>query len=142
MSPPLPRQYFMSVAKTLQKAVTYRNLVTAHLGEVKAAEIVSEMADFLVRHERISWSFCTGRIKNRLIISLRSTNSKAEAGLLVQKLVKNSKNVGGHGMSAGGFIDINGMNQNDLQIIENKMSKAFAELQNYSNPEWKSLITV
>jgi nanoRNase/pAp phosphatase (c-di-AMP/oligoRNAs hydrolase) len=142
MTPRLPRQYFISVAKTLQKAVTYKNLVTAHLGDVKSVEIVSEMADFLVRQERISWSLCTGRIKNRLIISLRSTNSKAEAGLFVQKLVKNSKNVGGHGMSAGGFIDINGLTQNDLEILENKMSKAFAELHNSTNPEWKSLINV
>jgi nanoRNase/pAp phosphatase (c-di-AMP/oligoRNAs hydrolase) len=140
MTPQLPRQYFLSVAKTLQKAVTYRNLVTAHLGEVSSAEIISEMADFLVRHERISWSFCTGRFKNRLIISLRSRLPKSEAGKMVQKLVKNSKTVGGHGMSAGGYIDIKGRNNNDLEIIENTMSKNFAKLQNYNNPEWKPLL--
>jgi nanoRNase/pAp phosphatase (c-di-AMP/oligoRNAs hydrolase) len=140
MRPQLPRQYFLSVANTLKKAETYRNLVTAHLGEVNSAEIVSEMADFLVRHERISWSFCSGRLKDRLIISLRSRNPKAEAGKLVQKLVDNTKTVGGHGLSAGGFIEIGGMNKNDIEIIENMLSKKFAGLQNYNNPEWKPLL--
>ncbi len=142
MTPQLPRQYFLSVAKTLQKAVTYRNLVVAHLGDVTSAEIISEMADFLVRHDRISWSFCTGRLKNRLIISLRSRLSKSEAGKMVQKLVKNSRTVGGHGMSAGGYIDITGKNKNDLEIIENTMSKTFAKLNNYDNPEWKALLNI
>jgi hypothetical protein len=142
MIPQLPRQYFLSVAKALQKAVTYRNLVVAHLGDVTSAEIISEMADFLVRHERISWSFCTGRFKNRLIISLRSRIPKSEAGKMVQKLVKNSKTVGGHGMAAGGYIDINGKNKNDMEILENKMSKNFAKLQNYDNPEWKPLLNI
>jgi len=109
MVPPLPRQYYINVAKTLRKAVTYRNLICANLGDVSAAEIVSEMADFLVRHERISWSFCTGRYRDRLILSLRSTNTKADAGTLVKKLVENPNTVGGHGMSAGGYVDIQNM---------------------------------
>jgi len=140
MMPPLPRQYFISVARTLQEAETYRNLIQAHLGEIDSADIVPEMADFLVRHTRISWSLCTGRIKNRLIISLRSRNSKAEAGELVRKLVKNSKTVGGHGMFAGGFVDITGMKQNDIEILENQLSKEFAKFLNYDNPEWKTLL--
>lgn len=138
--PPLPRQYFISVAKTLQKAVTYRNLICAHLGELPTVEIVAEMADFLVRHERISWSLCTGRFRDRLILSLRTRNSKAEAGKLLQKLVDNSKTVGGHGMSAGGFIDISDMKKNDVDILENKISTEFAGLHNYDNPDWKSLL--
>jgi nanoRNase/pAp phosphatase (c-di-AMP/oligoRNAs hydrolase) len=141
MVPSLPRIYFMSVAKTLQKAVTYRNLICAHLGEVLSAEIVSEMADFLVRHERISWSFCTGRFKDRLIISLRSRNSKIMAGELVENLVKNTKNVGGHGRSAGGFIDISALRKNDIEILENTLARDFALLQNYDDPEWKLLLS-
>lgn len=139
MLPPLPRQYYLSVAKALQKAKTYRHLVCAHLGDVPSAEIVSEMADFLVRHERISWSLCTGRFKNKLIISLRSVNPKARAGVMAQKLVNNKRTAGGHGMYAGGFLDISTMKINDVQILENKMSKKFAELHNYDNPDWKSL---
>jgi nanoRNase/pAp phosphatase (c-di-AMP/oligoRNAs hydrolase) len=138
--PPLPRRYFISVATALRKAVTYRNLICAHLGDVPSAEIVSEMADFLVRHERIGWSLCTGRFKDRLIISLRSRNSKILAGELIQKLVNDTKNVGGHDRSAGGFINIQAINQNDIEILENTMSKNFAALQNYDDPDWKPLL--
>ncbi|MEJ2055905.1 MAG: DHH family phosphoesterase, partial [Calditrichaceae bacterium] len=138
--PSLPRQYYVSVAKTLRKAETYRNLICAHLGEVAAPEIVSEMADFLVRHERISWSFCTGRIKDKIILSLRSANPKAQAGRLIQKLVDNTHTVGGHGLYAGGFIDIGRLKDKDLNILENQMTKKFAELHNYKNPQWKPLL--
>ncbi len=140
MRPPLPRHYFISVAKTLQKTVTYRNLICAHIGDVPTVEIVSEMADFLVRHERISWCMCTGRFKDRLILSLRTRIANAEAGKLLQKLVRNSKTVGGHGMSAGGFIDISDMKKNDVDILENKIGTEFAGLHNYDNPDWKSLL--
>jgi hypothetical protein len=50
--------------------------------------------------------------------------------------------VGGHGMYVCGFIDINGRNNNDLEIIENTLSKNFAKLQNYNSPEWKPLLKI
>lgn len=138
--PALPKRYFSSVSKALQKAKSYRNLVIVHLGSTTSAEIVPEMADLLVRHERISWALGTGRFKGRLIISLRSRNTKARAGKLVRNLVKNSKTVGGHDTYAGGFVDISGMKENDIHILESTMSKNFAELHNYSNPTWKSIL--
>lgn len=140
--PPLPREYYLSVAKTLQKAVSYRNLIVAHLGEIPSAEIVPEMADFLVRHERISWSLCTGRLKDRLIISLRSRNAKAAAGKMLQEIVGNTRTVGGHGMFAGGFIDVSNMNKDDIQIMEATLSKKFAESHGYENPDWKPLFEI
>jgi nanoRNase/pAp phosphatase (c-di-AMP/oligoRNAs hydrolase) len=140
MMPPLPRQYFLSISRALREAKTYRNLILAHLGDIDSADIVSEMADFLVRHARISWSLCTGRFKNQLIISIRSRNAKAKAGELARKLVENSKTVGGHGMFAGGYIDVTGMKKNDIDILENNLSKNFAQLLNYDNPEWKTLL--
>ncbi len=139
--PQLPRQYYISVAKTLRNAVTYKNLLCAHLGEIDTAEIVAEMADFLVRHERISWSFCTGRFKGQLILSLRSRNSNAEAGNLVKKLVGNAKTVGGHGMSAGGFVEITRMKNDDIELLENRLRKEFAVLLNHIDPEWKRLLS-
>jgi nanoRNase/pAp phosphatase (c-di-AMP/oligoRNAs hydrolase) len=137
--PPLPREYFLSVSRTLQKAKTYRNLIRAHLGDITSAEIVPEMADFLVRHERISWSLCTGRFKDKLIISIRARTPKAQAGKLMLSLVRNSKTVGGHDTYAGGFLDISDMKKTDILILEDKMSKKFAELHNYNDPIWKSL---
>lgn len=138
--PPLPRPYFVSVAQTLQKAKTYRNLICVHLGDITSVEIVPEMADFLVRHERISWSLCTGRFKDKLIISLRSRAAKAEAGKLMRNLISNSRTVGGHDSFAGGFVDISEMKKNDIQIMENQISEKFAELHNYEDPDWKPLL--
>jgi len=138
--PALPKSYFLNVSKTLQKAKSYRNLILVHLGNTSSAEIVPEMADLLVRHERISWSLCTGRFKDRLVLSLRSRNTKAQAGKMVRGLVKSSKTVGGHDTYAGGYVDISDMKENDIIILENKMSKKYAELHNYEKPVWKPLL--
>ena len=78
--PKLPRTYFVLVARALEQAQLYRNLVCSHLGPVPTPEMVAEMADFLVRQERITWAFCTGRFKDSLILSLRTTNTDVNAG--------------------------------------------------------------
>ncbi|NIS37901.1 phosphoesterase, partial [Candidatus Saccharibacteria bacterium] len=59
--PKLPRSYFSTLAKALKKTYIYKNLICSHLGDVPNAEIVAEMADFLLRHERVGWSLCSGR---------------------------------------------------------------------------------
>jgi nanoRNase/pAp phosphatase (c-di-AMP/oligoRNAs hydrolase) len=140
MVPQLPRNYFIMVAKTLNKAVTYRNLICVHLNEVPTAEIVSEMADFMVRHERISWSLCTGKYKDQLIISLRSRNSGAQAGKVAKELVSNPKTVGGHGMIAGGYINIGDKKNKEIRALENRLSDDFADHFGYHNAVWKPLI--
>jgi nanoRNase/pAp phosphatase (c-di-AMP/oligoRNAs hydrolase) len=137
--PKLPRTYFITLAKALNRAATFRNLIQAHVGKVETPEIVAEIADFLVRHDRISWSICSGKFEKNLIISLRSTNPNANAGDIIKKLVSDPKTVGGHEMMAGGYIPLDGANQKELEEMENNLTKKFANLQGYEEPEWKSL---
>ena len=140
MLPQLPRNYFIMVAKTLNRAITHRNLICAHLNDVPTAEIIPEMADFLVRHKRISWSLCTGKFKDQLIISLRSRNQSANAGKVVKQLVSNPKTVGGHGMIAGGYINIADKKNMEIQALENKLTDDFAIHFGYHDAVWKPLI--
>jgi len=140
INPKLPHPHFVTLEKTLHKAVTYRNLICAHLGAVPSAEIVAEMADFLLRHQNISWSFCTGRFKKNMFLSLRSSNQKAKAGMLIKHLVDNPKNVGGHGMLAGGYIPLNSNKREELHQLEIQLSHKFTNLMGYHNVDWKPLI--
>jgi nanoRNase/pAp phosphatase (c-di-AMP/oligoRNAs hydrolase) len=143
--PSLPRSYFVMVAQALNKAKSFRNLICAHLGEISTPDIVSEMADFLLRHERIGWSLCTGRFEDDLIISLRSSNPKARAGKFVQRLIarriKAPRNkVGGHDMTAGGRIPLTRVAKNGVLDLENTLSQDFAGLKGYKEPDWKPLL--
>ncbi len=138
--PKLTKEYFKTLAKTLQNCYIYRQLMYSHLRDIPAAEIVSEMADFLLRLERVSWVMVTGRLKDQLIIALRSSNPSSKAGELVRKLAPDSNTVGGHDMIAGGYIQLDKGKKQELMELEINLSKKFANELGYEHVEWKSLL--
>ncbi|MEJ2633860.1 MAG: DHH family phosphoesterase [Calditrichia bacterium] len=138
--PKLQRTYFVVLARALNHTNTFRNLICAHLGEVPSAEIVSEIADFLLRYERMGWALCTGRFKNQLIISVRSANRKARAGKLVKHLVPDPNTVGGHDMIAGGFILMQDSDKKSTKDLEEQLMQNFARQLGYKKAEWKPLL--
>jgi nanoRNase/pAp phosphatase (c-di-AMP/oligoRNAs hydrolase) len=140
INPRLPQSYFVTMGATLRNAYIFRNLICTHLGDVPNAEMVAEMCDFLLRRERIGWVLCTGRFKDNLYISLRSYQSGAKAGKVISKLVHNTQNVGGHEMSAGGFIPLPNSQPEYLAELEQKLSEQFASLMGHSAAEWKRLL--
>lgn len=146
MHPSLPRSYFQAVAATLNRARTFRNLICAHLAEVPTPDIVPEMADFLLRVERIRWSLCTGIYKGELIISLRSSNPKAKAGRLVRRLfstrLKTGLNkVGGHDMSAGGRIPLEVFAEKNFRKLQAELSRDFARIVSNKEGQLKPLLS-
>jgi nanoRNase/pAp phosphatase (c-di-AMP/oligoRNAs hydrolase) len=138
--PSLPREYYLSLSRTLKKTLVFRHLILAHTGPVPTPEIVSEMADMLVRHKGISWSLVTGRFKDNLLLSIRSTNPHAKAGKLIKKLVPVSSNAGGHDSFAGGRISIDKLSGGEINTLEKKLTEKFAALMGYKQAEWKSLM--
>jgi len=138
--PKLPRSYFYKLANTLHCTVSFRNIICAHIGDVEVVETVAEMADLLLRHKHISWSLCTGRFNDELFLSLRSSNPKAKAGKLIQRIIRDRKNAGGHGMFAGGKMSIAIMSQDDIIQLEKKLSDELAKLLGYQNVKWNPLI--
>jgi nanoRNase/pAp phosphatase (c-di-AMP/oligoRNAs hydrolase) len=140
LSPKLSHSYFLALLATLRNARVFRNLICAHLGDVPHAEMVAEMCDFLLRRERISWVLCTGRFKDNLYLSLRASRKGAKAGKIIRKLVKNTKNVGGHEMSAGGFIPLENNLKGYLNELEAHLTIQFSTLMGYEAAVWKPLL--
>jgi len=140
LHPKLPRDYFINLARTLHRTIVFRHLICAHLGDIPAVEIVSEMADFLLRLERASWSFCTGRFKGQLILSVRTTNTNARAGKLVKQMVYDSRTVGGHDMIAGGYVDVEKLKAADIDKLEDELTQKFAAIRGFRDGTWKPLI--
>lgn len=138
--PSLSRSYFVTLANMLQNTRLFRHLSCSHLGKVVMPEIVAEMADLLMRQERISWVLCTGYFERTLYLSIRSTNAKAHAGKLIKKLVSDPNNAGGHEMFAGGKIELDSMSAEDIAALESKLTQDFARLLGHAEANWKPLI--
>jgi len=85
--PPRSDDYFTTVGRAIHNATVCGRVIGVDLGRIKTPDLVSQIADFLLSCHGKTWSICTGRYQGRLHISLRTSNVKAEAGRILQKLV-------------------------------------------------------
>ena len=104
-NPRLPLTYYSNLHEALENLVAVDSLIVSHLGTLEQPDIVPEIADLLLRLEGKTWSLCTGFFNDRLYLSIRTTNSRADAGSVMRRLVGRRGKGGGHGMMAGGWVD-------------------------------------
>jgi len=103
---PLPRTYFASLQEGISQAQIYGRISWTTLAEVEKPEMVAEIADLLLRIERVSWSFCMAGRGERLLISIRSCQQGARCGKLLAKIIGKRGKAGGHGSMAAGYMNI------------------------------------
>lgn len=135
----LPHYYFLQLGRALNNARIYRNLITSHLTTINHPEIVAEMADFFLKHDRIGTVLCSGLYKDTLVISIRTSSEKLNAGELISKLPLDRDNVGGHDTTAGGFVQLPKKNAEADELVETLVA-SFAELMGYDEPSWRPLL--
>lgn len=99
------REYFSVLARSLNTAMTNDTTVYSHLGEVDHPDYIHQIADLLLTCENIRWSLCTGWWGPVLYLSLRATNTRAKAGVMIRKLVGAHGKAGGHDTMAGGKME-------------------------------------
>jgi len=104
-SPRLPLAYFANLHEALESLEEYDSLIVSHLGRVDQPDIVPEIADLLLRLQGKTWSLVTGVFGERIYLSIRTTNPRAEAGALMHRLLGRRGKGGGHGRIAGGWVD-------------------------------------
>jgi nanoRNase/pAp phosphatase (c-di-AMP/oligoRNAs hydrolase) len=103
---PLPLSYFRNLHQGLESLETVENLIISHLGRVEQPDIVPEIADLLLRMDDKTWSLCTGLFGERVYLSVRTSNPRADAGHLMRRIVGRRGKGGGHGTTAGGWVAI------------------------------------
>ncbi len=104
-NPRLPLPYFSNLHDGLENLESVDSLILSHLGDVEQPDIVPEIADLLLRMEGKTWSLVTGYFQDRLYVSIRTTNTRADAGGIMRRVIGRRGKGGGHGMIAGGWID-------------------------------------
>ena len=103
-NPQRPAEFFLTLKRSLEHAFVAGPLIGAHLGSVRAPDLVSQTADFLLTVEGMRWSLCTGWVEGRLYSSLRALHPERHAGRLLQAVLGEKDRAGGHSTMAGGSI--------------------------------------
>ena len=102
----LPRAYYVAFAQALMSATCYDHLVVAHLDRIDSLEKPAVIADYLLRYDQARWCLVTAIHEHRLVMSLRTTESKQSAGLRMSRLVGQLGHGGGHRAKAGGYANL------------------------------------
>ncbi|MDE2512180.1 MAG: DHH family phosphoesterase, partial [Elusimicrobia bacterium] len=104
--PARSEEFFGTLARGVREAFIVGRVVGVHLGPVQTPDRVAQIADFLMTLEKARWSIVTARYQGRLHVSLRSNDLGAGAGKLLKRLLGGGNRGGGHGMIAGGSLEI------------------------------------
>ncbi len=102
----LSREYFQIIHSALEHSQIYDDVIIANLENVSNPDIVAEVADLLMRLERIKWSFCFGAYNGDILISARTIDRANDAGTLMRNAVGDLGPAGGHEMMAGAKISV------------------------------------
>ena len=106
--PPVQRPFFRTLVAGLKSARLYGQLVVCHLSELNSSDELARVADALNALQDGRWVFCTGEYDGALHLCLRTSDVTANAGRILDSIVREEGGAGGHGMVAGGRIDLAG----------------------------------
>ncbi len=129
----VPRAYFRAMAEAMRNATIYEDVIVTGLGRTENPDMVSEVADLLLRMEGIRCVLCFGFFEDNVLLSIRTHEDDLNAGKLAQKMIKRGKylsengTAGGHGMMAGGQVGIAGKNEKEIEKISTEIRHCFLE---------------
>jgi nanoRNase/pAp phosphatase (c-di-AMP/oligoRNAs hydrolase) len=105
-NPRLPLSYFATFHQALANSFLYRDAIVTWCGAVPHAEIIAELADFLIRFDRVAYVLTLGHTADTLKLSLRSDHIGSRSGEILRAVVGDLGTAGGHDKRAGGAIEL------------------------------------
>jgi nanoRNase/pAp phosphatase (c-di-AMP/oligoRNAs hydrolase) len=136
--PRLPNSYFEMLSIALQKALIFRFIIFVPLGSVPLPGIVAETADFFLRRNRATWVLVMGQYGSGVFFSLRTTHAEGRAFRILQNILDDKINAGGHETYAGGRLNIS--SDQSIRDMEIKIAARYAAVLGYTKIQWKPLI--
>ena len=122
--PKLPVEHFRTIHNGVENATIYGKLLVVNLRAICFPEVVSEMADYLIRLEGIQTVLSMGQYNDEVILSLRTTSTLLNTGEIIKRLVAEKGAGGGHAMMAGGKLDNVPADPAALKEVEASLTKA------------------
>ena len=95
--------------KAFERKYVIKDRIFAHLDEVSSADLLVEIAEFMLKIHDISWSIVSGIYQDNLIIIIRNDGSRKDAGKLVRQAFSLIGCAGGHHSMARAEIPLNNL---------------------------------
>ncbi len=102
--PQVGSDYFCAFRTAIENAHIYGEVLVFNIYKVENPDLVSELADFLLRQQGVNYVLGMGWFEGTEILSMRSLCPDAKLGQVIQKMVSGLGSAGGHGMVAGGQV--------------------------------------
>ena len=128
--PPLDADYFRFLHLAVDKAVVYGSTLISYCGEVKTPDMLSTASDTLVPYRSVNYALAVGFHGGRAYLSLRAKPPRADATRVLLRVVEPEGKGGGHNLSAGGFIELNGTPEACLETIRSRLLDATGDAGN------------
>lgn len=127
--PKLPAEHFQTIHRGVENTSIYGKLLVVNLQSICFPEVVSEIADYLIRLQGIETVLSMGHYNDELILSIRTTDTHLNAGETIKRLVGKRGAAGGHGMMAGGkMVNIAGDHSTLMELEDLLTKKMLTEL--------------
>ncbi|HUT31066.1 MAG TPA: DHH family phosphoesterase [Sedimentisphaerales bacterium] len=136
----VPDAYYQMLAAALAGTRTYANCAVCDLGDVDNADMMGEVADLLLRHERLSWTLCYGVYAGRMLLSLRTQDTQRRADEIIRRIVRGIGTGGGHASMAGGQIPLDKRAAPSRTRLGRMVCRRFLQALEVANRRGKSLI--
>lgn len=121
----VPRSYFTRLQEALRNAKLFGNTIITRLKNVEAPDIVPEVADLLLKMEGAAWVLTMGEYEDAVYLSIRTTNTRKDAGKVMKKLVRGKGKGGGHMQIAGGRIPVPEKEPWEIQELKDSLEEKF-----------------
>jgi nanoRNase/pAp phosphatase (c-di-AMP/oligoRNAs hydrolase) len=121
---PLPRAYFVDLARALHSTSLYGDAAFCLLPRAHGAEIVGEVADLLIRYEAVRCVLCAALVADDLVMSVRTARDGPDAADLVRATLSDLRGSGGgHAQRAGGKIPAASLTGTGGRAVENELRR-------------------
>jgi len=119
------REYFTLLSYALQQARILGDAVIARLPDVAIPDMVGEVADLLLRDDEVDWALCYGVFRQKILLSIRTSQSSKRAERVIRSIVSRVGSGGGHETIAGGQIPLVRGTKAELRRLELLIKKRF-----------------
>lgn len=129
----VPVSYFRWLQDAIQNAQLVGNTIVTRVGSVGNPDMIPEIADLMLRADGIAWVLCIGHYREGIYLSIRTTNTRKDAGKMMKIMMREKGSGGGHGLMAGGKIPAPDLEPWQIHEIEDQVENHFLRLLHKEN---------
>jgi nanoRNase/pAp phosphatase (c-di-AMP/oligoRNAs hydrolase) len=136
----VPSEYFQMLSDAIKNAKVQGNSIVTSLGNIDNPDMIAEVADLLLRNDQTSWTLCSGLWRNKMYISVRTSQDGKPAGQVIKKVVGRKGTGGGHTLFAGGQVPLVKGTKTEQDKLVKYIQKRFLNAIGASNDKSSRLV--